>query len=472
MKIKTNYEKIEYDLYDVMHLFYPTSTSDDELPYVEHTMTREKNNVNNKFFIKDETDEFTFEESKVMKQTNDILEDKRQLKRFAKLTLYKMLSKHFAKDLPWGSLTGIRPTKIGYDLLNQGVELYMLDKALMDNFLLSKEKAKLVQNVIQNQKCIIRNDNLVDLYINIPFCPTRCAYCSFISSEIDKVRALMPDYLAALIKEINATKKLIFDNSYILRTIYIGGGTPTVLSAEELDMLLDNLNYPVSEFTVECGRPDTITKEKLEVLKKHKVTRISINPQTFVDATLKRIGRKHTVKDVIDAYKIAIPFDFSINMDLIAGLPGETLRGFKKSIDTAIELAPDNITVHTLSLKNGSILAQSAEEQNAVTDKMIDYSARALRANGYKPYYLYRQKNQIQCQENVGYYREKVCLFNVDSMEETLSILACGANGISKRIYNYENKIERFANVKDIREYISRIDEMIEKKNNLFSKKH
>ena len=399
MKIKTNYEKIEYDLYDVIHLFYPNSTSEDEFPLVEHTMLREKNNVTNKFLIKDEQGEYSFEESKVIVQTNDILEDKRQLKRFAKLTLYKMLSMHFSKNLPWGSLTGIRPTKIGYDLLNQGVELYMLDKALTDNFLVSKEKAKLVQNVIQNQKCIIRNDNLVDLYINIPFCPTRCSYCSFISSEIEKVRQLMPDYLNALIKEINATKKLIKDNSYVLRTIYIGGGTPTVLSAQELDMLLDNLNYPVSEFTVECGRPDTITKEKLEVLKKHNVTRISINPQTFVDATLKRIGRKHTVKDVIDAYKIALPFDFSINMDLIAGLPGETLRGFKRSIDTAIELAPDNITVHTLSMKNGSILAQSEEGQNDVTDKMIDYSFKTLRDNGYKPYYLYRQKNQTQGQK-------------------------------------------------------------------------
>ena len=469
MKIITNYEKIQYDLYDVMHLFYPDSTNDDEYPILNHTMSKDKNDVTNTFTIKDREEEFSFEEKKQVKQTNDELDEKRQLKRFAKLTLYKMLSMHFSKDLPWGSLTGIRPTKIGYDLISQGIEPYMLDKALQENFLVSKEKARLVQSVIQNQKCIIRNDKLVDLYINIPFCPTRCAYCSFISSEIERVKELMPAYLDALIKEINATKKLIFDKSYMLRTIYIGGGTPTVLTAEQLDLLLDNLNYPVSEFTVECGRPDTITKEKLEVLKRHNVTRISINPQTFVESTLKRIGRKHTVKDVIQAYKIALPFDFTINMDLIAGLPGESLKGFKKSVDMAIELAPDNITIHTLSVKNGSIFAQNKEGENDVTDKMIEYSMTELKNNGYKPYYLYRQKNQSQGQENVGYYRDKVCLFNVDSMEESLSILACGANGISKRIYNYENKIERFANVKDIREYINRIDEMIEKKNNLFS---
>ena len=470
MKIITNYERIENDLFDVMHLFYPDKKLNEEKPILTHNLTRNKNLIKNIYTIEDINESFSFEEEKEIKFAQDALEEKRQIKRFIKLSLYKMLSNHFAKNMPWGSLTGIRPTKIGYDLLKQGVEPYMLKEALMENFLVSEEKAKLVSNVIQNQKCIIRNDKLVDLYINIPFCPTRCSYCSFISSEYDRVKNLMPDYLNALIKEINETKKLIFDNAYVLRTIYIGGGTPTVLSSDELDMLLSNLNYPVSEFTVECGRPDTITKEKLEVLKKHNVTRISINPQTFNDSTLKRIGRKHTVQDVIQAYKTALPFEFVINMDLIAGLPGETLRGFKKSIDTAIELAPDNITVHTLSVENGSVFANSGDTQtNTTTEDMIKYASETLHKNGYKPYYLYRQKNQSQGQENVGYFKEKVCLFNVDSMEESLSILACGANAISKRVYNIDNRIERFANVKDIREYITRIDEMIEKKKNLFS---
>ncbi len=470
MKIFTNYERIENDLYDVMHMFYPDEKLDEEKPFLIHKLERNKNLIKNSYTIEEKDNNFSFEEEREIKFAQDLLEEKRQIKRFIKLSLYKMLSNHFAKNMPWGSLTGIRPTKIGYDLLKQGVEPYMLKEALMENFLVSEDKAKLVSNVIQNQKCIIRNDKLVDLYINIPFCPTRCSYCSFISSEYDKVKNLMPEYLDALIKEINETKKLIYDNAYVLRTIYIGGGTPTVLTSEELDFLLSNLNYPVSEFTVECGRPDTITKEKLEILKKHNVTRISINPQTFSDATLKKIGRKHTVKDVIEAYKMALPFDFIINMDLIAGLPNETLRSFKKSIDTAIELAPDNITIHTLSVKNGSIFANSQDkETNTTTEDMIKYASETLHKNGYKPYYLYRQKNQSQGQENVGYFKEKVCLFNVDSMEESLSILACGANAISKRVYDIDNRIERFANVKDIREYISRIDEMINKKKNLFS---
>ena len=470
MKITTNYEKISNEIFNVCHLFYPEEKLNENEPFVTHKMTTDKNIITNEFTVKNGDDNFSLIEKKEFKPTNDALEDQRQLKRFAKLTLYKLFSSHFNKNMPWGSLTGIRPTKIGYDLLNQGVDPYMLTEALMENFLVSREKAMLVSNVIRNQKCIIRNDKLVDLYINIPFCPTRCNYCSFISSEIDRVRELMPKYLECLVKEINATKEIINNNSYIIRTIYIGGGTPTVLTAQELDYLLSNINYPVNEFTVECGRPDTITDEKLKVLKEHGVTRISINPQTFCDATLKRIGRKHTVKDVINAYKLALPYGFDVNMDLIAGLGGETLRTFKHSIQTVLELAPENITIHTLSRKNGSnitILGEKSTDDDTI-EKMVDFATTTLQQNGYKPYYLYRQKNQLAEQENVGYYRDRLCIFNVDSMEETTSILACGANAISKRIYSIDNRIERLANVKDIREYISRIDELIKKKQELF----
>ena len=470
MKITTNYEKISNEIFNVCHLFYPDEKLNDSEPFVTHKMTTDKNIITNEFTVKNGDDIFSLTEKKEFKPTNDALEDQRQLKRFAKLTLYKLFSSHFNKNMPWGSLTGIRPTKIGYDLLNQGVDPYMLTEALMENFLVSREKAMLVSNVIRNQKCIIRNDKLVDFYINIPFCPTRCNYCSFISSEIDRVRELMPKSLECLVKEINATKKIINDNAYIIRTIYIGGGTPTVLTAQELDYLLGNINYPVNEFTVECGRPDTITDEKLKVLKEHGVTRISINPQTFCDATLKRIGRKHTVKDVINAYKLALPYGFDVNMDLIAGLSGETLRTFKHSIQTVLELAPENITIHTLSRKNGSNLTISGEKStdDDTIEKMVSYATTTLQQNGYKPYYLYRQKNQLAEQENVGYYKDRLCIFNVDSMEETTSILACGANAISKKVYSIDNRIERLANVKDIREYISRIDEIIKKKQELF----
>ena len=471
MIIITNYETIKNDLFDVMHLYYPDKELNEDKPILTHKMSRDKNVVENTYTIDEDEGTFEFAEKRTIDQrSGDALDEKRQLKRFAKLSLYKMLSNHFNKNMPWGALTGVRPTKIGYDLINQGVKPFMLQQALMENFLLSSDKAHLVEMVIQNQKCIIRNDKLVDLYINIPICPTRCTYCSFISSQYDAVKDIIDKYLETLIKEINATKKLIQDNAYILRTIYIGGGTPTVLTAEQLDYLLDNLNYPVNEFTVECGRPDTITKEKLDVLKKHNVTRISINPQTFSDETLKRIGRKHTVKDTIMAYKLSLGYDFVVNMDIIAGLPKESFATFKKSIDTLMLLAPDNITVHTLALKKGSLLQENRPKPtNKIVDKMIDYAEKTLHDNGYKPYYLYRQKNQLEGQENVGYYKDHVCLFNVDTMEECLSVLACGAGAISKRVYNLDNRIEREANVKDIKQYIERIDEMIDKKQKLFS---
>lgn len=470
MKIITDNEKIENDLFDVLHMFYPTYERNEEYPILFHKTIKDGNNITNNFSIQFEDCEHNISETNLIGNVNDVLEQKRKEKRFAKLTLYKLISNITNKKMPWGSLTGIRPTKVAYDLLNQGVEHFLIKETLMNSFLVSEQKAKLVEQVIQNQKCIINNDNLVDLYINIPFCPSRCFYCSFISSEFSRVEKLIPAYLEALVKELNETKKIINQKAYIVRTIYIGGGTPTVLSAEQLDYLLSNISYPVSEFTVECGRPDTITAEKLDVLKKHNVTRISINPQTFVDATLKKIGRKHTVKDVIESYKLALPYEFDVNMDLIAGLPGETFRSFKKSLDMALQLAPNNITVHTLAIKNGSLFANEMqpEERDSNVAKMVEYSYDKLLENDYKPYYLYKLKNQTSGQENVGYFRDKVCIFNIDSMEESCSILACGANAISKRIFHYENKIERFANVKDINEYINRIDEMIEKKKNLY----
>ena len=396
----------------------------------------------------------------------------RFLKRYSKLALFDLLQTFFPdKILPWGSLTGIRPTKLYYELIKEFDGDYMKAmNELVDTFKVTPKKAQLVKEIIKNQKNIIKNDNLVDLYVNIPFCPSKCYYCSFISAPIDKCRDQLEPYLDALIKEINATKQLIEKKCYIVKSIYIGGGTPTILSAEQLDYLLSSIGYNVSEFTVECGRPDTITKEKLDILSKHGVTRISINPQTFCNKTLKTIGRNHTSKDIIDAYKLALNYNFSINMDLIAGLGGETLTTFKKSLKKAIECYPDNITVHTLSIKRGSELKTDGGDVSTVNsvEKMIEYSYPTLVDAGYKPYYMYKQKNMIGNLENIGYFRDKVSIFNIDSMEEFASIIACGANAISKRFYSLNNKIERFANLKNINEYITRIDEMIEKKNKLF----
>lgn len=392
-------------------------------------------------------------------------------KSLAKVHLYDILSKELKKTLPWGSLTGVRPTKFARTLIeNGGAREAIIAEVLERDYRVRKDKARLVAQTLKNQRCIIRNDNLVDLYVNIPICPSRCLYCSFISNELERVKDKIDTYLDCVIVELDAVKKIIAKKAYIVRTIYIGGGTPSVLSAEDLDRLLSALNFPVGEFTVECGRPDTITREKLEVLNKHKVTRMSINPQTFCEATLKRIGRKHKNAQVFEAYQMAMELGLKVNMDVIAGLPGEKFGTFKRTIQTLIDLNPENITVHTLSVKNG---ARLRDEKDILSEKdvpkMVEYAQTVLQERGYKPYYMYRQKNQLCGLENVGYFRDdNVCIFNIDSMEDTNTIIAVGAGAMSKRVFNLDNRIERQPNCKFIEDYIARIDEMIEKKKEFY----
>ncbi len=467
IKINVDNEKLIDELTLVLKLFY--SDIDIQNLNIQFFVKQEVNNLDIKTVAYSSLDE------KKYCSIDKIIDNKfpeRYKKRYAKLQLFYLLQDLFPnKILPWGSLTGIRPTKLFYELIKENNGDYM--KAMnifVDVFKVTRQKAQFVKEIIKNQSHVIKNQNLVDLYINIPFCPSKCYYCSFISEPIDKCYEMVEPYLEALIKEIIQTKEIINRKSYLLKSIYIGGGTPTILSSEQLDKLLNVLDYNVNEFTVECGRPDTITKEKLDVLKKHGVTRISINPQTFCNKTLREIGRKHTSNDILEAYKLSLNYDFQINMDLIAGLGNETLNTFKRSINKAIQCAPDNITVHTLSIKRGSNLKEYGGKTSFEDEvvKMIDYSYSVLTRAGYKPYYLYKQKNMLGNLENIGYFRDKVCIFNIDSMEECASILACGANAISKRYYELDNKIERFANLKNLREYITRIDEMIDKKNNLF----
>lgn len=469
IKINVSDEKLYDELVLVLKLFY----SEEDIEQLDFSFDISQTTNDKTMEIKTEIStnfsDKTYESCGIIR---DIKFPERYQKRYAKILFYKILKeKNPDKKLPWGSLTGIRPTKLYYELIRENKGDYMKAlNELMDDFGVTYEKAMLVKDIIKNQNKIIKNDNLVDLYINIPFCPSKCYYCSFISLPIDKCREKLEPYLDALIKEINATKELINRKSYLIKSIYIGGGTPTILSAEQLDRLLSVIDYNVDEFTVECGRPDTITKEKLDVLKSHGVTRISINPQTFCDKTLKEIGRSHTSKDILEAYKLAMNYDFVINMDLIAGLAHEKLPTFKKSVNKALEYFPDNITIHTLSIKRGSELKENNGDTSTVEEvqKMIEYSHKTLIDAGYKPYYLYKQKNMIGNLENIGYFRNKLSIFNIDSMEEFASIIACGANAISKRYWSIPNKIERWANVKNIDEYINRIDEMIMKKNELF----
>ena len=465
--VSTNREEYLIELQDLIKLF---GLKEDEIN-VYHNESQIGNRIKNDFVIEYQNQKTEKSYEYIIDMTLNVLRNKSYRKRMVKNHLYLILTGVTNKTLVWGSLTGVRPTKFARDLImNNEVREHLIEECLEREYYVQKSRAKLVNMILKNQKCIIRNDNLIDLYVNIPICPTRCLYCSFISSEESRVKDQIESYVDNLLKEIDAVKDIIKKKAYIVRTIYIGGGTPIVLSASLLDKLLSALNFPVSEFTVECGRADTITREKLSVLKKHRVTRLSINPQTFCEATLKRIGRKQKNSEVLSAYSLALEFGFNVNMDIIAGLPGEKLGVFKRTVNTLLELYPDNITVHTLSVKNGALLkndVSSLSERDIV--KMIDYAQSKLIENGYKPYYLYRQKNQLGGLENVGYFRDdKVCIFNIDSMEETNTVIGIGAGAISKRVFNIENRIERLPNVKFIGDYISRIDEMIEKKKKFF----
>lgn len=399
----------------------------------------------------------------------DNIEVKRYAKRKIKLCVYKCLKTALNKPLAWGALTGIRPTKLAYD-----VEAARLDvkKQFEEVFLVPPKKTSLVTEILKNQRGLTKHDDkYADFYINIPFCVSRCSYCSFVSGDINQQRKFVKPYIDALKKEIAETLEIADDGGYKLHHLYIGGGTPTSLSAAELEDILSVITFKPQEFTVEAGRPDTIDKDKLEVFKAFGVGRISVNPQTFSQSTLDLINRKHTISDIYDKFALVRQFGFDINMDLIAGLPGETTETFKHSIDCAIQLMPENLTVHTLALKAGSVLketAKVADSEKEIAD-MLDYASDKLASAGYAPYYMYRQKYMVGNFENVGYTLPgKQCLYNIDMMEEVADIFACGANAISKRIFRAQNRIERAANVKDFTNYISRIDEMTDRKRRLF----
>ena len=466
MELLLNNYEYQNDIFDVAREFFPATIDDTSVIKLDYIIKEnfviidiEINSVNGKKSYHKQFD----------------INNGEGVKSRLKLALYDALSEYFNKKLPYGCLTGVRPTKVVYSLLDKGVKLSQIPQYFRNNYRVSDEKIKLILEIIENQKPIEKNDNLVDFYVNIPFCTTKCSYCSFISAPIDKVQNYVKPYVDALIKEIEFAKKLIREKCYLVKNVYIGGGTPTAIPTSELERILQSLTFgEVKEFTVEAGRPDTITKEKLDLLKKYNVTRISVNPQSFNDDVLKNIGRAHCALDTIKAYELARTYDFDINMDLIAGLPKETIKSFNSSIDKVIDLNPENVTVHTLCLKKASAFAIENENifKTTKTEKMLNYAKKQLYNAGYKPYYLYRQKNQVDNLENVGYFKDKkICRFNIESMEETTSIIACGANAISKRFFSLENRIERAANVKDIPSYILRLEEMFDRKRELFDYK-
>ncbi len=454
--IDTNLPNLESELLEVVNLFDGAS----EIK-IRHRFNENENKFVNTITLNGKV----FAYGNLVKSNLTEIEKKRLIKRYSKLSLYKALSRLLGVELPWGALTGIRPTKLAYQQLEKDGEF---EDFFIDTMKVSAEKTSLVKEIIDAQKGIYkRDDKNTDFFAFVPFCPSRCKYCSFISADIKSAKKHVDEYVDTLIYEIEQSKKYIKN----LRSIYIGGGTPVSLSDEYLERVLtalDDISGSV-EYTVEAGRPDAITESNLAILKRHGVTRICINPQTFSDKTLNALGRNHTAKDVVEKFELAKKH-FVVNMDLIAGLEGETLEDFKASIDTAINLGPDNITVHTLCIKKGSYLAQSENRLSGKTvSDMVDYARESLKANGYKPYYLYRQKYMAGNLENVGYAKDdKACVYNVNVMEEISSTVACGANAISKRVYNGGERIERSASPKDVPTYIEKINIILERKDKLF----
>ena len=390
------------------------------------------------------------------------LEKKRVIKRFAKLSLYDFLCEKFKTELPWGALTGIRPTKLYYQQTEEKREEF-----LKGQMRVSQKKFEVLEKIAAAQKdYYLPDENECAFYVGIPFCPTRCQYCSFISCEISKCDCLN-EYVEALCKEIEESKKLVKN----LRSVYIGGGTPSSLPLNLLEKVLKAVGEVSCEYTVEAGRADCINEELLTLLKNYGVKRVCVNPQTFCDDTLKLMGRNHTAKQAEQAYFLAKSMGFLINMDLIAGLPLETFETFKNTIEKELFLHPDNLTVHTLCLKKGSKLKELCERlPEGEIEKMIDYSSLRAAEEGYSPYYLYRQKYMAGNLENTGYsLKGRECVYNIDVMEEIAQNVACGANAVSKRVRFNQNRIERYGAPKDIHTYINKIDEIIKEKQKLFA---
>ncbi|MGN1052094.1 MAG: coproporphyrinogen dehydrogenase HemZ [Candidatus Scatosoma sp.] len=396
------------------------------------------------------------------------LEFKRKEKLFAKLRLYLILSEKYGEIMPWGALTGIRPTKLAYREKEEGRDF----RALFSFMGVSEENAELTAQILKAQEGIYeKNANNADYFVSLPFCPSKCEYCSFITAPIEKTRGYLPAYIDCLTREIEASAPFVG----ALRSVYIGGGTPLAVDTKDLEKVLRavaKLRQNGCEYTVEAGRPDVFTEEKLRLLKEYGVTRICINPQSFSDETLKKIGRKHTVKDVYDAFEISEKYGFLVNLDLIAGLADEGLEEFSFSLSEAVRLAPENITVHCLCLKSGAKLKEETSYlDEPVVSEMVALSREVLPKNGYRPYYMYRQKYQAGNNENVGWARPGTeCVYNIDVMEEIANNIAVGANAVSKKVSFSNGKIERYAAPKDLKTYIEKIDAILQERAAFFEK--
>ena len=405
-------------------------------------------------------------------------EKKEEIKKY----IYNILHNRTGKSLKWGTLTGVKPLKLYNNILARRTQDYQKDEArqiLKREYLVEDSKIKLLENIYVRQKKVLEapKKNQVAVYIGIPFCPTRCTYCSFTSNQKDQQE--IKRYLTALYKEMDYVSKEMVKSGLTAETIYVGGGTPTTLTADELKSLVQQIKTQIPaekgfEFTVEAGRPDTIDEEKLEVLRKNGVERISINPQTMKEKSLRMIGRDHTTKEIVKAFEMARNIGFDVvNTDLIAGLPGENEEDFKNTLNEIAKFDPENVTVHTLALKKSSKLVEklmdAGEELTVENDNraenMVECAKDFLQKRKYMPYYIYRQKYMVDNLENVGYAKEGTeCVYNIRIMEEKQTIIAMGAGGSTKMYFPEEDRIERIFNVSNYEIYIERIDEMIKRK--------
>ncbi|MGN0383084.1 MAG: coproporphyrinogen dehydrogenase HemZ [Eubacterium sp.] len=470
ISIKITPPDFEYDVQGIVSAFYPGE------PIETNKDTIGDINVNVKFAPRALVITVTQGVEIVSQSTLYNKEDRKETKNILKRHLYSILSRKTKKELPWGTLTGIRPVKIPTLLIEQGESDEAVKKYMKETYLASDEKTDLSIKIAHKEIELLSKfdyKNGYSIYIGIPFCPTTCLYCSFTSYPIDRYKDIVDKYLNALFKEIDFTARNFADRQ--LHSVYIGGGTPTTLSAEQLECLITkikssfNMDY-CQEITVEAGRPDSITKEKLIAIKSCGVTRISINPQTMKQETLDLIGRHHTIEQVKEAFALARECGFNnINMDLILGLPDETYTDVKHTIEQICELEPESITVHALAIKRAAKLNIYKEDyknlHREISNEMVTLMAEYAANMNMEPYYLYRQKNMTGNLENIGYAKAG-CegVYNILIMEEKQPIIALGAGSVSKFVFPDGYRIERIENVKNVDLYIERIDEMIARK--------
>ncbi len=472
IEIRIDRPKFEYDIHALVKSFYPK----------EEVLVSE--NVTAPLFeVKYGNDRITFkelngafEDSEGIPENIERPEEKNAVKRL----IYRSLREYTGRELPWGDLSGIRPTRIPMKLLSEGLSDDEILQHMKEVYLISDEKGLLSIDIAKRERRVLEGidcEKGYSIYIGIPFCPTTCLYCSFTSNPISKYRDRVEKYLECIGKELAFTANARRDKR--LETIYIGGGTPTTLSAKDLEVLFSLIEkyYDVtrlSEFTVEAGRADSITRDKLKVMKAHHVTRISVNPQTMNDETLKLIGRRHSTEDVIRAFHEARDEGFdNINMDIILGLPGEGVKEVMHTMEEIKKLSPDSLTVHSLAIKRASRMHEWIEENGYETmintDETMKIAENAAAEMGLLPYYLYRQKDMAGNYENTGYARIGCFgIYNILIMEELQPIIALGAGSVSK-VISKDGRMHRDDNIKDVDLYIEKIDEMIERKRALFS---